>query len=64
MQKLVSNFLSQTASFSLRRNVWKQIPRSRRGHVFFLRRLHQGFSGSVCLVGGALWLVPYGELEV
>ena len=63
MQKPVSNFLSQTASFSLRRNVWKQIPRSRRGRVF-LRRLHQGSSGSVCLVGGALWLVPYGELEV
>ena len=53
-QKDVSNFLSQPASFSLRRNVWKQIPRSRRGRVF-LRRLHQGSSDTVCqtVVGGA-----------
>ena len=34
------------------------------GAVSFLRRLHQGSSGSVCLAGGALWLVPYGELKV
>ena len=27
-------------------------------------RRHQGSSGSVCLVGGAIWLVPYGELKV
>ena len=33
MRRLVSNFFSQPAFFSPRRNVWKRIPRSHRGRV-------------------------------